>query len=128
MEGGIVGKAAFLRGARRAHALADQVRGVHQPPLAYIGVHAHAGLSLEQAHEMVTAEEDPVGQRVEHDRFGYGTILSLEGDGPNRKAVVSFDASGQKTLLLMTATSSVGKMCLEQAFVSLLMVSMARLA
>ena len=44
-----------------------------------------------------------VGQRVEHDRFGYGTILSLEGDGPNRKAVVSFDASGQKTLLLKFA-------------------------
>ena len=43
------------------------------------------------------------GQRVEHDRFGYGTILSLEGEGPNRKAVVAFDASGQKTLLLKFA-------------------------
>ena len=44
-----------------------------------------------------------VGQRVEHDRFGYGLILSLEGDGPNRKAVVAFDNSGQKTLLLKFA-------------------------
>ena len=44
-----------------------------------------------------------VGQRVEHDRFGYGKILSLEGDGPNRKAVVAFDNSGQKTLLLKFA-------------------------
>ena len=44
-----------------------------------------------------------VGQRVEHDRFGYGTILSLEGEGPNRKAVVAFEKSGQKTLLLKFA-------------------------
>ena len=44
-----------------------------------------------------------VGQRVEHDRFGYGVILSLEGEGPNRKAVVAFDTSGQKTLLLKFA-------------------------
>ena len=44
-----------------------------------------------------------VGQRVEHDRFGYGKILSLEGDGPNRKAVVDFENSGQKTLLLKFA-------------------------
>jgi len=44
-----------------------------------------------------------VGQRVEHDRFGYGKILSLEGEGPNRKAVVDFDNSGQKTLLLKFA-------------------------
>lgn len=44
-----------------------------------------------------------VGQRVEHDRFGYGTILSLEGSGPERKAVVSFESGGSKTLLLKFA-------------------------
>ena len=43
------------------------------------------------------------GQRVEHDRFGYGTILSLEGEGPNKKAVVEFDNGGTKTLLLKFA-------------------------
>ena len=43
------------------------------------------------------------GQRVEHDRFGYGEILSLEGDGPDKKAVVRFDNGGQKTLLLKFA-------------------------
>jgi DNA helicase-2/ATP-dependent DNA helicase PcrA len=40
---------------------------------------------------------------VEHDRFGYGEILSLEGDGPDKKAVVRFDNGGQKTLLLKFA-------------------------
>ena len=43
------------------------------------------------------------GQRVEHDRFGYGTILSMEGEGPNKKAVVAFDNGGNKTLLLKFA-------------------------
>ena len=44
-----------------------------------------------------------VGQRVEHDRFGFGEILSMEGEGPNRKAVVRFDNGGSKTLLLKFA-------------------------
>ena len=44
-----------------------------------------------------------IGQRVEHDRFGYGKILSMEGEGPNLKAVVDFENSGQKTLLLKFA-------------------------
>ena len=40
------------------------------------------------------------GQRVEHERFGQGTVISVEtGD----KAVVSFDAHGTKTLLLKFA-------------------------
>ena len=43
------------------------------------------------------------GQRVEHDRFGYGTLLSMEGDGANKKAVVEFENSGKKTLLLKFA-------------------------
>ena len=43
------------------------------------------------------------GQRVEHDRFGFGTILHFEDDGPNRKAVVQFDEGGKKTLLLKFA-------------------------
>ena len=32
-----------------------------------------------------------VGQRVEHDRFGFGTILSFDGDGAGMKAVVKFE-------------------------------------
>lgn len=43
------------------------------------------------------------GQRVEHDRFGFGTILSFEDQGANMKAVVKFDEAGQKTLLLKFA-------------------------
>ena len=43
------------------------------------------------------------GGRVEHDRFGFGEILSLEGSGADRKAIVRFDQGGEKTLLLKFA-------------------------
>lgn len=43
------------------------------------------------------------GQRVEHDRFGYGLLVTLEGDPLNAKAVVDFDSSGKKMLLLKFA-------------------------
>lgn len=43
------------------------------------------------------------GQRVEHDRFGFGEILRFEDQGPQMKAIVKFDESGEKTLLLKFA-------------------------
>ena len=43
------------------------------------------------------------GQRVEHNRFGKGTIKSLEGRIPDLKAVVQFDSLGEKVLLLKYA-------------------------
>ncbi|MFA5713490.1 MAG: UvrD-helicase domain-containing protein [Bacteroidales bacterium] len=43
------------------------------------------------------------GQRVEHDRFGHGTILQLEGQALKMKAIVEFDLGGKKTLLLKFA-------------------------
>ncbi|MHC1779039.1 MAG: ATP-dependent helicase [Bacteroidales bacterium] len=51
---------------------------------------------------------DPVsklanGQKIEHDRFGYGKIISIEGDPLNLKAVVDFDEGGRKILLLKFA-------------------------
>ena len=44
-----------------------------------------------------------VGQRVEHAIFGFGTIISLDGNDANAKAIVKFDDSGEKTLLLKFA-------------------------
>lgn len=44
-----------------------------------------------------------VGQTVEHDRFGYGRIMSFDGEGANIKAVVDFQNGGSKTLLLKFA-------------------------
>lgn len=44
-----------------------------------------------------------VGMNVEHERFGYGKIILLEGDVLNLRAVVAFNDGGQKTLLLKFA-------------------------
>ena len=43
------------------------------------------------------------GQRVEHNRFGYGVILSIEGNGIDKKAKIRFDNHGEKILLLKYA-------------------------
>ena len=43
------------------------------------------------------------GQRVEHDRFGLGLLLTIEGDPLNLKAIVDFEQGGKKVLLLKYA-------------------------
>ena len=43
------------------------------------------------------------GCRIEHQRFGVGTVLKLEGTGENAKATVEFQNSGTKQLLLKFA-------------------------
>ncbi|MFV0483586.1 MAG: ATP-dependent helicase [Bacteroidales bacterium] len=44
-----------------------------------------------------------VGMKVEHNRFGKGTIIKLIEDGPNSKATVLFDVVGCKSLILTYA-------------------------
>lgn len=44
-----------------------------------------------------------VGQRVEHPRFGHGTLLQLSRDQNGAKATIQFDREGSKTLLLSFA-------------------------
>ena len=44
-----------------------------------------------------------VGNIVEHNRFGTGEVLSLEGSGPNKKAEIKFGTVGKKKLLLQFA-------------------------
>lgn len=44
-----------------------------------------------------------IGDTVEHDRFGIGTVVSLEGAGSNAKAGVDFRTAGHKNLLLKFA-------------------------
>ena len=43
------------------------------------------------------------GMRVEHERFGAGEVVSVEGEGENAKAAIRFDTCGQKQLLLRFA-------------------------
>lgn len=43
------------------------------------------------------------GMKVEHPKFGKGKVLTVEGNGPNKKATVFFNGVGQKSLLLRFA-------------------------
>ncbi|MBL7812793.1 MAG: UvrD-helicase domain-containing protein [Bacteroidetes bacterium] len=43
------------------------------------------------------------GARVQHQRFGYGVVTAVEGEGDNRKATVNFDGLGEKKLVLKFA-------------------------
>jgi DNA helicase-2/ATP-dependent DNA helicase PcrA len=43
------------------------------------------------------------GSVIEHQRFGVGTVIKIEGTGENQKATVQFKNTGTKQLLLKFA-------------------------
>ncbi len=43
------------------------------------------------------------GMKVEHPKFGFGTVTKMEIQGSNRKAHITFEKAGHKTLLLSFA-------------------------
>lgn len=57
----------------------------------------------------VSVLELKVGQRIEHNRFGYGVIRQITGTGMDLKAKILFDSFGEKILLLKYAKIRVDK-------------------
>ena len=55
----------------------------------------------------VDADEIQAGMRVLHQKFGQGTVVRVEGAGPNKKASVDFDENGNKMLMLKFAKLSI---------------------
>ena len=51
----------------------------------------------------VSMTELKTGQRIEHNRFGFGKILEITGSVPDLKARIVFDEYGEKILLLKYA-------------------------
>jgi DNA helicase-2/ATP-dependent DNA helicase PcrA len=43
------------------------------------------------------------GQLIEHERFGVGEVIKVEGTGENTKALICFKNAGEKQLLLKFA-------------------------
>jgi DNA helicase-2/ATP-dependent DNA helicase PcrA len=43
------------------------------------------------------------GMKIQHQRFGFGEVLSVDGADDQRKAIIKFDAYGEKTLVLKFA-------------------------
>lgn len=62
---------------------------------------ASAGSSASNASSAAVSLSE--GCRIEHQRFGIGTVLKIEGTGENTKATVEFQNAGTKQLLLKFA-------------------------
>ena len=62
---------------------------------------AAKGPTAQNSAEAINAIQP--GMTVRHDKFGTGKVLSCEGAGKDRKAIVFFEGVGQKTLLLAFA-------------------------
>ena len=62
---------------------------------------------LNQLNSVQVESDDPekimIGMFVEHQRFGRGKVLDIEGDMPGKKAKVFFPNAGEKQLLLKFA-------------------------
>ncbi len=64
--------------------------------------------TIPKRHDDKDFEPTPIlelkeGQRIEHNRFGFGKIIELSGDVVDRKAKIVFDQHGEKLLLLKYA-------------------------
>lgn len=79
-------------GPAKAAAPRPASQSARRPPQPAAAAPAAGGKALPRA-----------GQTMEHERFGRGTLLAVEGSGDNAKATVAFENAGTKTLLLKFA-------------------------
>ena len=64
-------------------------------------------ITQKSSDTMSAVFDDPAGfsegDAVEHERFGNGKIISIDGQAPNTTATVEFQNNGRKKLLLRFA-------------------------
>ncbi|MBN1063688.1 DNA helicase PcrA [Clostridium botulinum] len=53
--------------------------------------------------EYLNANEITLGRKIQHEKFGVGTIVSVQGSGDNKKLTIAFDKQGVKNLMLSFA-------------------------
>lgn len=80
----------------------NATKGLFMPPSS---ARRLAKVPVQPQEEKPSAGQAPVkeGQRIEHERFGMGEIVKVEGSGDNLKATVRFRNAGEKQLLLKFA-------------------------
>ena len=66
-------------------------------------LHIHPTKEWSVQPNLATPEQVVVNKRVYHKKFGYGVVISTDGYGEEKKALVAFDTVGNKTLLLKFA-------------------------
>lgn len=55
------------------------------------------------SNDYISAREATIGRKVMHEKFGIGTIVSVQDSGSDKKLTVAFDKQGIKVLLLSFA-------------------------
>ena len=53
--------------------------------------------------EYITNNEATLGRKVNHEKFGIGTIVAVTTSGDDKKLTIAFDKQGVKILLLSLA-------------------------
>lgn len=73
---------------------------LNQPPSGFRKVASATPTPPAQGSgSLMTADQIEAGRRVRHERFGLGTIVSMEQTATDMRITVKFDMSGEKTLL-----------------------------
>ena len=69
------------------------------------GSTAKKRMPMLEVEECTHVSDDPmgVGQRVFHQKFGYGRVRSAEGEGAQQRLVIDFEKAGQKKLVAQLA-------------------------
>ena len=67
------------------------------------GINAAAAHVSGGSGEYITAAEATMGRKVRHEKFGVGTIVSVQDTGNDKKLTIAFDKQGVKILLLSFA-------------------------
>ena len=86
----------------------NQKKHIRKETLKFIGLNKKKKLSRIVSSENISNDLNngisiSEGDKVEHDRFGIGLVIKIEGNGSNRKALIDFQNSGSKKLLLRYA-------------------------
>ena len=85
---------------------ANEVTPSHFIPITEAVHHKRHSFERKQPQKVgheARADQIYVGLRVYHDKFGYGKVIQTDGDDLDKKAIVTFDSVGNKTLLLKFA-------------------------
>ncbi len=85
-----------------------QKKQIRKKPLNFIGLNNKKKLSRVNSSENISNHSTNIisvseGDKVEHERFGIGVVIKIEGSGGNKSALINFKNSGSKKLLLRFA-------------------------
>jgi DNA helicase-2/ATP-dependent DNA helicase PcrA len=91
----------------RKNHVEDNIRSIREKPAQYNVPAKFKRVAVGSGNSAPFNGSDPAqfeeGDKVRHERFGLGTITSIEGEAPNTTATVDFDGDGKKKLLLRFA-------------------------